>query len=320
MGDVAQIEGRSSECCDSTPTPDDGLKIARLALPAGSIRRSVGASTRKIKRPALPMCGRRVRCEYWAMSVLMRDGAARRLVVEPGGRVRATGRFVSFPDGDWLDLAQVHLLILRAAPWKSPRSFRLIGVDANAVPDGSDPSVVRGSLQVVGVWHDDVIEVDTQAPVPSPAWTPLGPLFIGAEPAGGWDGSQQSTDVEGLQQLREAGQIVRDGWLRTDNGALILRIAACDVDAVEAILAPELPRRLHVVRSRYTVAHLREVEEMFTTHHSDWGFESWSYQSLDPRCQPYAEATLTRVCSDLAAWADTLPDDLLRLTPAMTPA
>lgn len=251
---------------------------------------------------------------------MIRGGAAGRLVVEPGDRVRATGRFVSFPDGDWLDVAQFNDLVLRTRPWKSSRSFRLVGVDADAVPDGSDRSVIPGCLRVVGVCHGDVITVDAQQPVPWPRQTTFGPLFTGPEPPGGWDTSEQSTDVSGLPQLRDTGQIVRDGWLRTDSGALILRVAASDVDAVDAVLAPQLRRRRYVVRSRYTADRLREVEEMFAAHADGWGFEGWSDQNLDPQCQPYAEATLTRVSSDLAAWADTLPDDLLRLTPAMEPA
>jgi hypothetical protein len=261
-----------------------------------------------------------MRCEHWVVSVVIRDGAARRLVVEPGDRVRATGRFVSFPDGDWLDLAQVINLAENVGPWKSSRSFRLVGVDAGAVPDGSDRSVIPGCLRVLGRWHDDVITVDAQEPVPWPPKTTPEPLFTGAQPAGGWDSSEQSTDVDGLQQLRDIGLIVRDGWLRTDNGALVLRVAASDVGAVEAVLAPQLPRRRYVVRSRLTAAQLREVEQMFAAHRNEWGFDSSSCQGLDSQCQPYAEATLTHVSPDLAVWADSLPDDLLTLTPAMKPA
>ena len=146
------------------------------------------------------------------------------------------------------------------------------------------------------------------------------PLFAGKAPAAGWNTVQHSQDVDGLQSLRDTGQIVRDGWLRTDNDALILRVAASDVDAVEAVLAPQLPRRLYVVRSRYTAAQLREVEEMFAAHCSGWGFEAWSCTNLNAQTQPYAQATLLRISSSLGAWADTLPDDLLTLTPAMTPA
>ena len=126
--------------------------------------------------------------------------------------------------------------------------------------------------------------------------------------------------MDGLQQLCDVGQIVRDWWLRTENGARILRVGASDVDAVEAVLAPQLPRRRYVVHSRYTFAQMRELEERFTAHHDEWGFETFSYQGLDARSQPYAQATLTQVSSEVAAWADTLPEDLLRLTPAMQPA
>ena len=58
---------------------------------------------------------------------------------------------------------------------------------------------------------------------------------------------------------------------------------------------------------------------MFAAHRSGWGFEAWSCMNLDAQTQPYAKATLLRVSASLAAWADTLPDDLLTLTPAMTP-
>ena len=260
----------------------------------------------------------RLRWDHEVVSVVIRGGAAQRLVVEPGDRVRATGRFKRFPDGDWLDLAQVVAIAYR--PSKGPRAIQLLGADAAAVPDGSDRSLIPDHLRVVGVRHGDAITVEEQEPVPWPPRTIPPPLFTGDEPAGGWDNSQQLRDVDGLQQLRDAGQIVRDGWLRTNNDALILRVAASDVDAVEAVLAPQLPRRLYVVRSRYTAAQLREVEEMFAAHYEVWGFESWSCTNLDAQTQPYADAMLLRVTASLATWAENLPDGLLILTPAMTPA
>lgn len=45
----------------------------------------------------------------------------------------------------------------------------------------------------------------------------------------------QSRHVDGLQPLRDTGQIVRDGWLCTPNGALILRVAATDVDYQDSL-------------------------------------------------------------------------------------
>jgi hypothetical protein len=250
-------------------------------------------------------------------------GDAQRLVVEPGNRVRTEGRFVQLDGTDWLDLAQINDLVGRSGPWKSNRSVRLIGANAAAIPVGrntSDPSLIPGRVRVVGVWRDDVIVVEAQSPVPWPAREGPEPLFTLPAPPGGWNVADHSRDIHGLAALRTSGKIVRDGWLRDDSGALLLRIAASDVEAVERVLAPQLPRRLCVVQSRYTTAQLREVESMFATHAIEWGFEAWSYESMDSECQPFADATLTRVSTDLAAWADTLPDGLLALHPTMTPA
>lgn len=80
-----------------------------------------------------------------------------------------------------------------------------------------------------------------------------------------------------------------------DDGARLLRVAATDVEAVERRLAPQLPRRLCVVRSQYTAVHLTEVEDMFHARHAKWGFELLSYKGMTRLCQPRAYALLTRV-------------------------
>lgn len=262
---------------------------------------------------------------YFATAAMIRfvaiDGAARRLVVEPGDLMSAAGRYVRFDDDDWLDLAQVHDLVGRRGPWKSPRSVRLEGIDASAIPTGPDwdRSGIPGYVRVKGVWGEDVIRVDSQEPVPLAARERFPQVTLPA-PSGGWDASSQSKDVAGLEELRASGLIVRDGWIRHTGGTLVLRVAASDVAAVEAVLAPQLPRRLYTVGSSYTAGQLREVEEVFDAHHRLWDFEIWSYQSLDAQCQPYADVGLMRVSRDLADWADTLPAGLLTLRPTMTPA
>lgn len=264
------------------------------------------------------------RCDHRAMSSAVAGGAAGRLVVEPGDRVSAEGRFVQAADGDWLDMARSTTLVFRHRSWKSRRSVRVVGVDAAAVPAPGDighRSVLAGRVRVVGVWRDDVISVETQSSVSSPAPPERSkPRFSLPTPAGGWDATDQSTDVRGLDELRASGLIVRDGWYREQNCALVLRAAASDVAAVERVLAGQLPRRLCVVHTRYTATQLREIEDMVNTHHAAWGFEGWSLHGLDAHGQPYAEVTLTRVNADLAAWADTLPDGLLTFDPAMIPA
>lgn len=236
------------------------------------------------------------------------SGAAGRLVVEPGDRVRAEGRFVRIDDADWLDLAQVDGLVLWSAPRKSDRSVRLVGAEAPVPPH---------RLHVLGVWHGDVIEVEAQGPVEYPEGSEPRPEL--PAPPGGWDTVDQSQQVRGLDELRRSGAIVRDAWIYAE-GAVLLRVAADDVEAVERALAPQLPRRLFVVQSRYTAAQLGEVADMFKAHARQWGFEEWGYEGLDASSQPYAFAALTRVSADLASWADTLPEGLLTLHPAMRPA
>jgi hypothetical protein len=248
-------------------------------------------------------------------------GAAHRLLVEPGDRVTATGRFVALPDGEWLDLAKINDFVGHHRPWKSDRSVRLEGLDAASIPvyEGPDQVVMPGVVRVTGVWHGDVITVEAQSTVPWLTHTDE-PLFDLPAPAGGWDTAAQSRDMGGLAELRASGQIVYDSWLRDESGALLLRVAASDVEAVERVLAPQLARRLCVVKSRYTAAHLREVREMFDARHVEWGFESWTSEGMTAQCQPYAEVVLTRITADLAAWADTLPDGLLNLYPILKPA
>ena len=102
--------------------------------------------------------------------------------------------------------------------------------------------------------------------------------------------------------------------------ALLLRVAAADVDAVTSVLGPQLPRRLCVVRSRYTARQLREVQDACDSHSQAWGLERWSTVNLDPQCQPRAVAVLMRVSAELAEWADCLPEGLLTLSPTIRPA
>jgi hypothetical protein len=103
-------------------------------------------------------------------------------------------------------------------------------------------------------------------------------------------------------------------------GARVLIVAASDVDLVERVLGPRLPRRLCVVASRYSAEQVRDVEATFTARHRQWQFESWATGGLDHDGQPFAWAELMRVTDELADWADTLPDGLLELRPSMTPA
>jgi hypothetical protein len=62
-----------------------------------------------------------------------------------------------------------------------------------------------------------------------------------------------------------------------------------------------------------------EVYEILHTHRREWRLESFGTGS-DAQAQPFIEATLFRVTAEMAEWADTLPEGLLRLRPALIPA
>jgi hypothetical protein len=247
--------------------------------------------------------------------------STRDLVVRPGDRVSASGRYVSCDDGEWLDLARVDGLVFLPAGWRSSHSVRLIGLDPAGVPrDYGSDHIIPGKVRVTGIWQDETIRVDDQGPVTYPAQSHREFVPPCAAPVGGWDTLASSNHVPELQSLRASGAIVRDEWRCTSGGAVVLIVAASDVDLVERILGPRLPRRLCVVASRYSADQVRDVEAMFATRHRQWRFESWGPGGLDHDGQPHAFAELMRVTDDLADWADTLPDGLLELRASMTPA
>jgi hypothetical protein len=247
--------------------------------------------------------------------------AARDLLVRFGDRVSVAGRYVRREDGDWLDLARVSDLMFHPADWKSSNSVRVLGLDSDAIPEdfGPDNSIVRGWALVTGVWRDDTIYVDSQGTVDRPVQIER-PSLACSPPIDGWDTDATSTDVPELEFLRASGAIVCDGWFQDVSGALLLRVAASDVQLVNRVLGPRLPRRLCVVASRFTAEEVRRVQEGFDAHHHEWLFETWSVGNLDAEGQPFAFAELLRVTDHLANWADTIPDGLLDLRPTMIPA
>jgi hypothetical protein len=248
--------------------------------------------------------------------------AARDLVFGVGDQVCAWGRFVTDPDGDWLDFARIDNLLFKPPGWKSDRSIRLIGADAEAVPTGFAANHVPGHISVVGTWRDENIEVTAQWPEipdrePIPDWTdpPCPP------PPGGWP---YGVAVGNLQfhigDLESSGAIVTRVLFRPSPAQVVLVIAATDIDAVTRQLAPHLPNQLCVVPSRFTRDQLNEVRDVLIAHWQDWRLESFSTGGADEHAQPFTTAEPFRVTAELTDWADTLPDGLLRLLPAIRPA
>ena len=243
------------------------------------------------------------------------------LVVRPGDRVSASGRYVLSDDGEWLDLARVSDLMFHPAGWRSSYSVRLVGLDPAGVPrDFGSDDIIPGYVRVTGIWQDETIRVDDQGTVTYPAQSHREFVAPCAAPVGGWAPVATSDHVPELQSLRASGAIGRDQWWCTSGGAVVLIVAASDVDLVERILGPRLPRRLCVVASRYSADQVHDVDAKFATRHREWQLETWGAGGLDQDGQPHAFAELMRVTDDLADWADTLPDGLLELRASMTPA
>lgn len=242
--------------------------------------------------------------------------------MRPGDRVSAVGRYVAREDGDWLDMALVDDLMRHPPDWKSQYSLPLIGLDPARVPSdwGPDRRTFPGRVHVYGVWDGTAISVDEQAPVRQPRHRP--PTFRPpcAPPAGGWNRTTASRKMPELEGLLASGAAAAVRWLREDSGAVVLIVAATDVELVRSVLGPRLPGRLCVVASRYRPEQIREVEQMLHAHARDCGLQIWSAAGLDQDGQLHAHAELVRVTDELAAWADTLPDGLLDLHPTITPA
>jgi hypothetical protein len=247
---------------------------------------------------------------------------ARNLVFEAGDRVRTWGRFVSDPTGDWLDLARVDDLVFKPPGWKSDRSIRLLGADAGAVPTDFAANRVPGCISVVGTWRDENIEVEAQLPEiipdwePRPDWTepPCPP------PSGGWAHGGAVGDLHfHIGELESSGAMVTRVIFRPSTDQEVLVVAAADIEAVTRQLSPKLPNQLCVVPSRFTRDQLKDVLDVLHAHRRKWRVETFG-RSADEQAQPFTTAAPLRVTAEMAEWADSLPEGLLRLHPALNPA
>ncbi|WP_427895783.1 hypothetical protein ACQHIV_18035 [Kribbella sp. GL6] len=248
--------------------------------------------------------------------------AARDLVFEVGDLVRTWGRYVARPDGEWLDLARVDDLLIKPPDWMSDRSIRLIGADADAVPTAWAANGVPGRISVVGRWRDESIEVDEQSPETPrrrPTVDRTNPPC--PPPPDGWRRDAEIWRLHvNVDDLKSSGAIVHMVIFRPSKNQEVLVVAATDVDAVTRQLSRRLAGQLCVVHSRFTRAQLDEVRDVLSAHWQEWHLETFGTGHADEQGQPFAEAEPCRVTNEMAEWADTLPDGLLRLSPILIPA
>lgn len=241
------------------------------------------------------------------------------MVFEEGDRVRTVGRFVPGADGDWLDLARVRTPISRPPGWKSYRSIRLIGTDAEAA-DWS-PNRVWNSVSVVGIWGDESIEVEelsSELPAPDPYVPRTDPPC--PPPPGGWRRDEPAWNTAfDTGDLVSSGTIVHQAIFRPSANQEVLVVAAADVDEVTRQMSPHFPDQLCVVPSRFSRAQLDEVRDVLHARWREWRVETFGTGS-DLQAQPFITARLFRITPEIADWSDRLPEGLLRLDPALSPA
>ncbi len=252
-----------------------------------------------------------------------------RLVFDVGDRVTGWGWIRESDDGVWFDPPHTVSLVFTGRPVPMSRyAVRLDGADLGAVAtDFGEDGSIPGWATVTGVWRGDQIEVEGQSPVP-PAPQRRGPWTRMTRPPcppppGGWLTGVNGPEAENLDvdpgDLLTSGAAVTLAQFRPGPDQLVIVVAAADEEAVEAWLRPQLGPRLCVVRSRWTRAQLDAAYAVLRDKWGDWTADTFG-EGTDDDGQAYLETRLFRVLPEMANWAAGLPDDLLRVSPVLTPA
>ena len=249
------------------------------------------------------------------------------LVVRDGDRVRATGRLVRDSQGDWfqpdLPAALPGRMEREVRPVWGKGAVRVVGADFDAVSDRFERGgAVEGWALVTGTWAGEQLHVEQQAaPPPLGAWRPRSVDPPCPPPPQGWPIVLRRGDVElshDLGDLELTGAAVAVTIFRPGPNRVVLVVAAGDVAAAEARLRPQLGDSLCVVPSRWTKAQLDAVGDYLHYQWEPWGlYELGQHNTGDG--QPHMAAKLVRVLPEVAAWAATLPKNILLLEPWLMP-
>ena len=247
------------------------------------------------------------------------------LVVRDGDRVRAAGRLVRNSQGDWFqpDIAVAlpgRLEREVRAVWQ-PGAVRVVGASFDAVSDRFERGgAVEGWALVTGTWSGGQLHVEQQAaPPPHGAWRPRLVSPPCPPPPQGWPIVMRRIELGyDLVDLQTTGAAVAVSIFRPGPNRAVLVVAAGDVAAVEARLRPQLGESLCVVPSRWTKAQLDVVGDYLHYQWEQWGLYGLGLHYTDDG-QARMAAQLVRVLPEIAAWAATLPQDILLLEPWLMP-
>jgi hypothetical protein len=249
------------------------------------------------------------------------------LVVRDGDRVRASARLVRDSQGDWFQPDLPH-----AGPDGPERGFRpvwragavrVVGADFDAVSDRFERGgAAAGWALVTGTWSGGQLHAEQQAaPPPHGAWRPRWMTPPCPPPPQGWPIVLRRSDIQlgyDLGDLQLTGAATAVTIFRPGPNRAVLVVAAGDVAAVEARLRPQLGESLRVVPTRWTKAQLDTVGDYLHYQWEPWGLYGLGLDNTDDG-QPHMAAQLVRVLPEIAAWAATLPQDILLLEPWLMP-
>jgi hypothetical protein len=252
--------------------------------------------------------------------------SARSLVFDVSDTIRAWGRLVRTPTGDWFDPPLPVALAggggSRPVPAPSPYAIPVDGADLDAVASRVErDGVVEGRAGLVGQWLGDRIRVHHQSAErperPAAGWV-VPPC---AAPAGDWPRSPDeypNSHVD-LEDLEQTGAAVMVTVFRPGPRQSVLVVAAADVAAVEERLRPRLLDGLCVVPSRCTRAHVEATQQHVLDVWQRWGVCGCGRTS-DEQGQAVVTVDLVRVTDEIAGWVDAQLAGLVELEPWLLPA
>lgn len=248
------------------------------------------------------------------------------LVLREGDRVRASGRLVRTSQGDWFEppmwVAGPGGVERRVRPaWRG--AVPVVGADFDAVTNRFErDGAVEGWATVSGTWSGERIDVEQQTtPLPRSAPRLRWVIPPCPPPPQGWPDVIPRGDIlldYDLGDLLDTGAAVAVTLFRPGPNQTVLVVAAGDVAAAEACLRPQLGGSLCIVPSRWTKAQLDALRDYLRDHQEQWSIYGSGPQNTDDG-QAHMAARLVRVLPAIAAWATSLPQDILLLEPWLIP-
>jgi hypothetical protein len=213
---------------------------------------------------------------------------------------------------------------LQVSPsWRRDREIRVQGgsidvylSDESTAPDVDDPTLVR----VVGAWRDDAIHLALVELVDPSQPFDDGGGSIPAGPPGTELTAPSPSEEATLERLLAAGDIIWHRVYSDPDGRRTVRVASDRRTAIQSDLAAAFPAGVEITDSRWSQADLVEVHRTLAEHRKDWrvtatggGFQSKTDGVFG------AAVEVLHLHPALAAWADTLPTGLLKITVLVQP-